>query len=80
MVTRFLQISNKEFTIHLYYDGMADVDWLNAAANLSRTLLINRKDTSTETITSLLDYVNKIVWVGKDQKYNTAMDYLYKNE
>ena len=79
MVTRYLQISNKEFTIHLYYDGMSDVKWLNETASLSSLVLINRADTILESITALLDHVSKIVWIGKDQKYDTAMDYLYKN-
>lgn len=79
MVTKFLQISNKEFTIHLYHDGMLDTNWANSVANVSNAVLINRADTSSDTVTTLLDHVSKIVWIGKNQKYDTAMDYLYKN-
>ena len=79
MVTKYLQITNKEFTIHLYYDGMSDASWLNETANVSSKVLVNRVNTQMESITVLLDHVNKIVWVGKDQKYNTTMDYLYTN-
>jgi len=80
MVTKFLQISNKEFTIHLYYDSMLDLNWLNSTCSVSQKILINRSNTSSDTITSILDYVDKIVWVGKNQKFNTTMDYLYRND
>lgn len=80
MVTKFLQFSRKDFTIHLYIDNMIDKSWLNSAANISSKLLINRPNTCSESISLLLDYVTKIVWIGKDQEYNTAMDYLFKNE
>lgn len=80
MVTKFLQISRKEFTIHLYFDGMSDNSWLSSTANISSKLLVNRSNTSSESISTLLDHVTKIIWIGKDQKYDTAMDYLFKNE
>lgn len=80
MVSKFLQINRKEFTIHLYFDGMSDNAWLNATANISGKLLVNRSNTNAESISTLLDHVTKIVWIGKDQTYDTAMDYLFKNE
>ena len=79
MVTKFLQINSKDFTIHLYFDGMADTAWLNKTASITSLVLINRVDTHLETIAALLDSVNKIIWIGKDQKYDSAMDYLYKH-
>jgi hypothetical protein len=79
MVTKYLQINNKDFTIHLYFDGMNDHAWLNTTANISSSVLVNRANTSIESITTLLDSVNKLIWIGKDQKYDSAMEYLYKN-
>lgn len=79
MLTRFLQINSKEFSVHLYFDGMSDTNWLTECARISTTILINKSITNVENIALLLDFMPKVVWFGENQTYSTATDYIYKN-
>ena len=79
MVTRYLRIANKNYTIHLYYDGMSDLDWSKAVGGLAEIILINRNATAPETVDALLDHTAKIRWFGLGQEHSTVTDFLLKN-
>lgn len=80
MVVQWLKVNNKEYTIHLYHDGMSEPDWLNRVGSESELVLVQRsKDTAPETMDALLDHVNKIKWFGEEQEYPSAVEYLVKN-
>jgi hypothetical protein len=79
MVVKWLKITNKKYTIHIYHDGMSDLLWLSNTAKVAQTILVNRTNTSLDSIGVLLDHISKLAWTGPDQKYNTVMDFLAKN-
>lgn len=79
MVVRWLKMSNKEYTIHLYHDGMDDLTWLRSAGEQSQTILIDRKNSDLKSVDALLDYVGKIKWFGEDQPSPSAVEYLVNN-
>lgn len=77
MVVRWLQINNKQYTIHLYHDGMDDPNWLHQAASESELIIVHRKQTAN--LEPILDFITRIRWVGEDQDYPSAAEYLVKN-
>ena len=79
MVVKWLKITNKQYTIHIYHDGMNDLSWLSETAKVAQTILVNRTNTSMDSIGVLLDYISKLTWTGSNQEYNTVMDFLAKN-
>lgn len=79
MVVKWLKITDKKYTIHLYHDGMSDLDWLADTASVAQTVLVNRTNTSMDSIAVLLDHVSKLTWTGTNQDYATVMDFLAKN-
>jgi hypothetical protein len=79
MVVKWLKITNKKYTIHIYHDGMSDLPWLLETARVAQTILVNRTNTDMDTIGALLDYIAKLTWTGTNQEYNTVMDFLAKN-
>ena len=79
MVVNWLKVNQKNCTIHLYHDGMQDLNWLTEVALTAKTVLVNRKQTSFTCVEALFDNIKKIVWFGQDQTYNTATQYLVKN-
>lgn len=79
MVVKWLKITNKQYTIHLYHDGMSDLPWLSDTAKVAQTVLVNRSNTDMDTIAVLLDHVTKLTWIGTNQEYATTMDFLAKN-
>lgn len=79
MVVNWLRVKDKQFTIHLYHDGMNDVDWLHSVSTSAAVVLANRTDSARESIDALLDHAEKIKWFGSNQTYTTATDYLVKN-
>ena len=80
MVVNWLRINHKDYTIHLYQDGMADTAWLTSVAATAQHILVNRSASSAESIHALFDDINKIRWFGSGQPYDTAIQYLLKND
>ena len=79
MVANWLRINDKQFTMHLYHDGMDDLNWLRSVCPLAATVLVNRGSTDRSCIDALLDFNEKIKWFGSNQLHTTATDYLVKN-
>lgn len=79
MVVNWLRINDKQFTIHLYHDGMSNLDWLQSVSKSAALVLVNRTVSDRSTIETLLDHNEKIKWFGSNQTYPTATDYLVKN-
>jgi hypothetical protein len=79
MVANWLRIKDKQFTMHLYHDGMADLDWLRSVGKSASTVLVNRHGSDRSCIDTLLDFNEKIKWFGNNQLHTTATDYLVKN-
>lgn len=80
MVVNWLRINGKEYTIHLYQDGMNDTAWLGSVAAAADQVLVNRTQSSVESIQALFDNVGKIRWFGSGQSYDTAIQYLLQND
>ena len=79
MVANWLRIKDQQFTMHLYHDGMADLDWLRSVSKSAATVLVNRHGSERACIDALLDFNEKIKWFGQDQLHTTATDYLVKH-
>lgn len=79
MVVQWLKMTEKKYTMHVYLDGMEDLDWLKQASKAAQTILVTRKDTSAPSLDVLLDRVDAIKWCGEDQTYISTVDYLIKN-
>lgn len=79
MVVNWLKVKQKNYTIHLYHDGMNDTSWLSSVADAAKCILANRSTSSTESIQALFDNINKIQWFGSGQPFDTATQYLLKN-
>jgi hypothetical protein len=79
MVVKWLKITNKKYTIHVYHDGMSDLTWLSDTAKIAQTILVNRTNTDMDTVGALLDHVAKLTWTGTNQEHDTVMDFLAKN-
>lgn len=77
MVVRWLQINSKQYTIHLYHDGMDDTEWLHQTAAESELVIVNRKQTAN--LDPILDFASKIRWIGKDQEFPSAAEFLVKH-
>jgi hypothetical protein len=54
MITRWLQVNKKSYTIHLYHEGMKDSAWLYRVAANSKLVIINRKQTSDLNVALIL--------------------------
>jgi hypothetical protein len=80
MISRYLQIIKDDYTIHLYYDNKPDLDWLGKACQLASQILVNKEQTNDSTVKVLLNHAEKIQWIGRDQEYFTAINYMLKND
>lgn len=81
MIVRWLKINNRSYTVHLYHDGMSDIPWLDQICKWSKLILVNKANTlaqssKSETLSTLLNYTDKITWVGEGQQYPRAAEYL----
>ena len=79
LVVQWLQIHDKEHTIHLYHDGMAQPEWLSAVVKTVKYCVMDRSRSNTDSIAPMLDHISKIVWCGKDQEYATPIEYFVKH-
>ena len=79
LVAKWLRFSEKNYTIHLYHDGMDSVSWLKEVANTAQIILVNRNSTQDNSIKAMYDSIAKIKWIGEEQEFATATDYLVKN-
>lgn len=79
MFAQWLRFNSKEYTIHLYHDGMDSIDWLTEVSITAHTILVNRDTTQDASIKAMYDSISKITWVGSTQEFDTATSYLIKN-
>ena len=79
MVVRWLRVCGKDYTIHLYHDGMHHTQWLSDVAFNCKHIIINRDVTNPEGLIPLYDALGKITWIGQAEEYASAMDYFSKN-
>jgi hypothetical protein len=79
LVVQWLQIHDKDHTIHLYHDGMAQSEWLGTVAKTVKHCVMDRDRSSTNSIAPMLDHISKIIWYGKDQEYATPIEYFVKH-
>lgn len=80
IISHWLRIEQKDYTIHLYHEGMQDAKWLKEVASKSNRILIYKPNLSTELLSNIVDYVAKIVWFGPEEKYIRSLDFFIKNE
>ena len=79
MLSYWLHSEEKDYTIHLYHDGMEDHEWLNSVAKLSKHILVNKTISTANTISPIFDYVSKIVWFGENETHARAINYFLDN-
>lgn len=79
LVVRWLRFSGKDYTIHLYHDGMNNSQWLSEVARQCGKILINRNNTEPKGLIPLYEALGKIVWFGLDQNYLSPIEYFSKN-
>jgi len=79
MLSRWLQIEEKDYTIHLYHDGMQESNWLKSVANQVDFILVHRPNSSGKSLEPLFDHVSKIIWFGDQEQYNKLIDYFLKD-
>jgi hypothetical protein len=79
MAIQWVKLSKRIYTLHVYQDRMNNITWLNTAAKVSGVVLANQDGSNFQTIEALTNLSKKITWVGKDQPYNTVIEYFIKN-
>lgn len=79
MISRWLQITKKDYTIHLYHDGMQDTKWLGQVGSECDGILVSKTNSNSDTIQPIFSHVAKIIWFGKDESYRTALDYFVEH-
>jgi hypothetical protein len=79
LIVHWLKINNKDYTIHIYHEGMNDLGWLKTVGESCHMILYNKNRSSNEkNLEALSDHIDKIKWFGKDQDYPSAVEYLVK--
>jgi hypothetical protein len=79
LVVQWLQIHDKDHTIHLYHDGMDQPEWLEAVVKTVKHCVMDRSRSNANSVAPMLDHISKIVWYGKDQEYATPIEYFVKH-
>ena len=75
MLSYWLHSQESNYTLHLYHDGMEDVDWLKNVASISTSILVNKTNSTPETLKPIFDYVGRIVWFGENETHARAINY-----
>lgn len=80
MIGVWLQIEEKNYTIHLYHEGMDNRAWLLEAASISNNILFFKPNLNTDTLQTIINFVAKIIWFGPEEKYARALDFFVHND
>jgi len=76
----WLRIEEKDYTIHLYHSEMNYPEWLETVAAEADIILIHKANTTANQLEPILDYVSKIIWFGTEDGYVKAIDYFLDHD